>query len=1026
MKPLLTIAREHLCNTNPLLRKGAILLAACVPLVSLASPSIELRRHLNAVVTNLDSNHPLGIITGKVTDDKGEALANVSVMVKGQKKGVSTNLQGLYSINAENNSVLVFSFIGYDAQEVVVGGRATINVSLATNKKELEQVVVVGYGQVRKKDLTGAVVSIKGDEVKKVAGNNVMESVQGKMPGVDIVRTSGAAGAGVNITVRGNRSIQAQNNPLFIVDGIQYSSYQDINPNDIQSMEVLKDASSTAIFGAKGANGVIIISTKRGTSGKPRISAGAYYGQSKVAGYPKPMTGPEFADLKRQAYRTAGIWKSPADDSLVFTSASELAAVRNGVSTYWPGYLIHNGSQQDYNIGVAGGSERTKVYFSVDYLRETGILSNDYNNRYAVRLNIEQMLAKTFKVGLESQLTYYKGNSRQDGVLTVANKVLPYYTPYNDDGTLAKYPGNGAQFNPLMEEVPGAYINETNTTRILSTAYAEWKPLQGLTIRSNLGITNNNSRNGFFESANTIDRALSSGSLSRVSNALGTDLIWENIITYQKKINKHNFELTGVTSYIANKLDSSRAEGTGQLLPSQSYYALQNNPANLLVSSSYVGSNLISGAFRLNYSYAGKYLLTATVRADGSSILSEGNKWAYFPSVAAGWRIIDEDFMKAQHIFSELKLRASYGVAGNYAVAPYATQSLLALIPYQYNDKSTLAYGFSPRAGNPNLKWELTNTLNIGLDYGFFKNRLLGTFDFYDSRTHDLLLNRTLPTTSGYSLITQNVGKTRNTGFEIGLTSVNIENKNFSWSSTLTFTHNKERIVDLVDGQSDIANSLIIGYPVKSFWDYEKIGIWQTSEAADAAKYGSNPGDIKVRDLSGPKGEPDGKIDFNYDKKVVGSAVPKYTFGFGNDLKYKGFDFNIFIVARVGQTFVSDYANKFEPNAIENGAVVDYWTPENATNDYPRPNSKISRAALPYATTLGYKDGSFLKIRSMTLGYTLPATVSNKMHVSSLRFYVSAKNYFTMSKVKDYDPEGSGSFERPLTKLILGGLNIDL
>jgi len=1024
MKPLLTIAREHLCNTNPLLRKGAILLAACVPLVSLASPSFELRRHLNAVVAN--SNHPLGIITGKVTDEKGEALANVSVLVKGQRKGVSTNLQGLYSINADNNATLVFSFIGYDAQEVSVDGKTTVNVSLATNKKELEQVVVVGYGQVRKKDLTGAVVSIKGEEVKKVAGNNVMESVQGKMPGVDIVRTSGAAGAGVNITVRGNRSITAQNGPLFIVDGIQYSSYQDINPNDIQSMEVLKDASSTAIFGAKGANGVIIISTKRGTSGKPRISAGAYYGQSKVAGYPKPMTGPEFADLKRQAYRTAGVWNSPADDSLVFTSASELAAVRNGVSTYWPGYLINNGSQQDYNVGIAGGSERTKVYFSVDYLRETGILSNDYSNRYAVRLNIEQMLAKTFKVGLESQLTYYKMNSRQDGILTVANKVLPYYTPYNDDGTLAKYPGNGAQFNPLMEEVPGAYINETNTTRILSTAYAEWKPVQGLTIRSNLGVTNSNSRNGFFESANTIDRALSSGSLSRVTNGTGTDLIWENIVTYQKKFDKHSFELTGITSYIANKVDSSKAEGTGQLLPGQSYYALQNNPASLSVYSNYVGSNLTSGAFRLNYSYAGKYLLTATFRADGSSILAPGHKWAYFPSVAAGWRIIDEDFMKSQRIFSELKLRASYGVAGNYAVRPYSTQSLLSLIPFEYNDKSALAYGFSPQAGNPNLKWELTNTLNLGLDFGFFKNRLMGTFDYYDSKTHDLLLNRVLPTTSGYSIITQNVGKTRNTGFEIGLTSTNIEHKNFSWSSTLTFTHNKERIVELVGGQSDIANSLIIGSPVKSFYDYEKIGIWQTSEADAAAKYGYKPGDIKVRDISGPKGEPDGKIDANFDRKVVGSAVPKYTVGFGNDLKYKGFDFNVFIVARVGQTFVSDYANKFEPNAIENGAVVDYWTPENPTNDYPRPNSKISRASLPFATTLGYRDGSFLKIRSMTLGYTLRGNITSKWHVNSVRFYVSAKNYFTMSKVKDYDPEGSGSFERPLTKLILGGLNIDL
>lgn len=962
-------------------------------------------------------------ISGKVTDQNGSPLSGVTVTVKGTAKATSTNEQGIFNIAVENDDILVFSYVGFEPQELKVGDKTQINISLASAAANLENVVVIGYGTVKKRDLTGAVVSLKGDEVKKVPAGNVMESVQGKVAGVDITRTSGGAGSNVNVTVRGNRSILAQNTPLFIVDGIQYSNFQDINPNDIQSMEVLKDAASTAIYGSRGANGVIIITTKRGASGKVRVGANAYYGVTDDTGYPVPMSGPQFANLKREAARTAGSWKSSADDASLFKA--DLAAVQNGTSTYWPGLLLKKGSQQDYNVNVAAGSEKTKVFFSFDYFKEKGLLANDYSSRYALRLNIDQTIVGTLKVGLQSQLTWYDENRRTDNVLTVANKVIPYYTPYNTDGSLIKFPGNANQVNPLLEELPGTFVNKTNTTRILSSAYAEWKPFSSLTLRSNLGITNGSSRNGLFNGENSISRATSSGSSAKVTNATQTDLIWENIITWQKKFADHSVDVTAVTSYISNKQDSSYAQGTGQLVPGQSFYALLNNPSNLAIWSNYIGSNLLSGAFRMNYGYKGKYLLTVTGRADGSSVLTSDNRWSFFPSAAVAWRVIDEPFMASLNWLSDLKIRASYGIAGNAAVKPYSTNTGLILIPFSWNDQTVQAYGYDPQNGNRNLKWELTGTQNIGIDFGLLKNRISASVDYYDSKTHDLLLLRPVPTSSGHARVVENVGKTRNNGIEVSLRSVNIQTKQLTWTTALTYTRNKERITDLVNGINDVASGLFIGSPVKSFYDFQKLGIWQTADSNAAKSFGYKPGDIRVADVSGSKGVPDGKIDANYDRIIVGSAVPKYTMGFSNDVTFRNFDLNVYVFARVGQTFVSDYANKFEPNAIENGAAVNFWTPENPTNDYPRPNSNTSRASMPFATTLGYKDGSFVKIRNITLGYTLPKTLTQKFHVSSLRWYVSAKNYFTFSKVKDYDPEGEGSFERPLTKLIVTGLNLE-
>jgi TonB-linked SusC/RagA family outer membrane protein len=962
-------------------------------------------------------------IRGAVVDESsGKPLPGVSVVEKRSNTGTKTDEQGNFTLTLRGTSAeLVFSYVGYKSETVTTDGSSAVSIKLLKETKELDEVIVIGYGTSTKKDLTGSVASVKSEDIKKVPAGNVMEALQGKLAGVDIVRTSGGAGANVSIAVRGTRSIIAGNGPLYIVDGIQYDNYQDINPNDIESLDVLKDGSSTAIYGSKGANGVIIITTKKGATGKTNVNASAYFGVSEVAGYPVPMTGPQFAQLKREAYRTANpTYNAATDEAKVFTSPADLAAVAAGNSYYYPGLLLQKGSQQDYNVSVSSGTEKTRIFFSFDYYKEKGLLTNDYSNRYALRLNIDQTITGTLKIGLQSQLAYYDANSRGDGVLTVANKVLPYYNPFAADGvTILKYPGNGAQFNPLLEELPGAYVNKTNTTRILSTGYMEWKPFRTLSIRSNLGVVNASSRNGFFEDANTINRALSTGSASSISNSMQTNLTWENIINWKQQFGKHSIAVTGVTSYLSNRSESSSAAATGQLLSSQTFYALQNNPSNVLVSSAYVGSNLNSYAFRLNYSYSGKYILTLTGREDGASVLAPQNRWSFFPSAAAAWRIIDEGFMKNARVFNDLKLRVSYGVAGNSAVSPYQTQSGIILIPYSFNDVSALAYGLDPRIGNSDLKWELTTTANVGIDFALVKNKISGSIDYYDSKTKDLLYQVRLPATTGGTSILGNVGKTQNTGFEFSLKTVNVQNRNLTWTTQITYTMNKEKIVDLPNGANDVASGFFIGSPIRSFYDYTKVGIWQTKDAAAATGYGYKAGDIRVADLDG-----DGKITALGDRSVVGSSVPKYSVGFNNDVKFGAWDLNVYVFARVGQMFNSNYAAKFEPNGIENGANVDYWTPENPTNDYPRPNINISKAALPFASTLGYKDGSFLKIRTITVGYSLPASLAGKIHVASIRWYVSAKNWFTFSKVKDYDPEGAGSFERPLTKLIVTGLTV--
>lgn len=967
--------------------------------------------------TGLRAERP---VNGVVKDENGQGLPGVNVVIKNTGRGTTTDPNGAFQLNVPDDAAtLVFSSVGYLNQEIAIGTKSTVEVSMQVDARQLSEVVVVGYGTQRKRDLTGSVVSIKGEETTKVPVTTVVESLQGKIPGADITRANGYAGQGASIRIRGNRSIAnpgSSNNVLYIVDGVQGVNASDINPNDIQSIDILKDASSTAIYGSRGANGVVIITTKRGTSGKPKLTLNSYAGVSEVAGYGEFMNGPEYIAFRREAYRATGTWSSQADDSKIF-NANQLQAIQNNRFTNWPDQLLHNGFQQDHTLGITGGTDKTKIYFSGGYFQEKGLMKLDEYKRYSARLNVDQTINNWVTVGMQTQLAYIDNDIRRDPFNTASN-ISPLGTPYDENGNFIVFPLGGTVINPLADEQPNAYKRNTKTNRGTLSTYLELKPFEGFTIRSTLGAIFSTSEAGSFYGRNTIDGRGANAQAS-ITNNQSRNLSWENVLTYKRTVRDHSFTVTGVTSYLSFTNTSSYAGGNNQLIPAQYFYNLTAANQNPFYGSGFSSNRLISFTGRVNYNFKDRYLLTVTGRSDGSSKLGEGHKWAFFPSAGLGWRIVEEKFMQNQNLFTDLKLRASYGISGNDVINPYATQNSLATVSFSYNDANAAnAYLINQTIGNQNLQWELTRTADIGLDVGILQNRITANLDYYDARTNDLIFPYTLPLLTGVTTVNRNIGVTRNQGLELAIQSQNVSRKDFTWSTNLTFARNRERIVSLPNGNviaDDYRNSLIQGQPSQIYYDYRKLGIWQLGEESAAAKYNAIPGDIKIADLNN-----DGIIN-SLDRTIIGSRVPKWTGGLSNDLRYKGFDLNVLVIARVGQWISSDYYAKYNRNGNNNGARIDYWTPENPTNEYPRPNA--TRAST-YVTTLTEREASYAKIRNITLGYTIPKAITGKAKIDNLRIYVSGKNLQSFSNIKDFDPEGEGVIDRPLNRLYVFGLNL--
>jgi TonB-dependent starch-binding outer membrane protein SusC len=680
---------------------------------------------------------------------------------------------------------------------------------------------------------------------------------------------------------------------------------------------------------------------------------------------------------------------------------------------------VNDGFQQEHQFGISTGSENTRVYLSLNYFNESGLFEKDNLDRYAARLNVDQQVSDAFRVGMQSQFTYYDRDRQRDPT-NIANKINPLTPAYDDNGDLIIRPHGGRDISPLADLEPNAYENNTLTTRFFPTFYAELLPIPNLSLRSNLSANLTNSRVGIFRAANTIDRnGAAPEAIYESSNS--RSITFENIANYRTDIDRHTIGLTGIVSYQFGKNDFGSASGTNQLLPSQLYFGLLNAPDGRAIESGYSESSLMSYAARANYSWDSKYLFTFTGRFDGSSKLSEGNQWAFFPSAAFAWRIIDEPFMGEDGwIFSDLKVRLSYGVSGNDAIDPYSTQSSLRRVPFSFGEEAAPGFTYSPTVGNPNLEWELSHTANLGFDIGFWNNRIYASIDLYNTETSNLLLDRFLPLTSGVTSVTQNIGETRNRGIEIALSSKNVVTNDLFWQTDLTFFSNKEEIVSLVSDGDDIGNGWFIGQPTQVFYDYDMIGIWQLNEADEAAQYGQQPGDIRVRDVDG-----DGTISSTEDRVIIGSPRPKWSGGIENSVRFRNFDINIFVYARIGQMINYEYNRSYKPNGVENGARVNYWTPENASNEFPRPDASRAAANYQFYNSMAYEDGSFVKIRNATIGYTLPSSLAERFSLRRLRVYVTGRNLLTFSKITDYDPERGGGLSFPMTRVLVTGFNLD-
>ncbi|MFT4032020.1 MAG: TonB-dependent receptor [Siphonobacter sp.] len=946
-------------------------------------------------------------ISGRVTGDDNQPIPGANVAVKGTTRGVSTNPEGKFTISVSANATLVVSSVGYQTREFPVGAQTYLELVIPSTSSELTEVVVVGYGTQKKSQLTGAISSVGSKEISELPITNARQALQGRVAGVDVVQNGSNPGSGVTVRIRGRRSINASNDPLYVVDGIPLAgNIDDINPNDIASMEILKDASATAIYGSRGANGVVIITTKRGTPGKMSVSYDGYYGISKELSRIDIMNGPEFAEYKRESRRAIGTYDDTdptAADASLFT-AVELDGIAQGRSTDYQSLILRTGSIQSHQIGVQGGSEKTQFAVSGNYFKDVGIIKTMDFTRYSLRINIDHKINDKIRIGLSS-LGVYSINNGANSPITSSNgfsplaltlRENPLGRPYDDNGDLIFLPTtDGLQSNPAAEVVPGANIAETKTVRMFNSLYAEWKIVNGLKYRFNFGPDFTDVRFGRFWGTYTNDRR-GGNPRALMDNSRRFNYTVENILNYNKVFNKvHSLDVTALHSIQQDNYETSGISVTGLPAETMKFYNLGAASSISSVYSSLTEWSLQSFMARVNYSYKERYLFTVTGRYDGSSRFGDDTKYGFFPSMAFGWNMSEEPFLKNVAWLNQLKLRASWGKTGNTAIDPYQTQTLLSRTSYAF--LSTSAYGYQPSTiGNASLKWESTASTNFGLDYAFFSNRISGSLEVYQSRTSDLLMKDNLPGTTGFDYVYRNVGKTQNRGIEVTLSTINIDTRGgFRWTTDLQWTKNDEKILELTNGKvDDVGNSRFIGKPLTAIYDYKKVGIWQTSEADEATSYSRSVGEIKLADLNN-----DGQIDADNDRMVIGSQIPKFTAGMTNRFSYKGLDFSFFLYTRIGSTITSAFHSDFNTLAGRyNNLNINYWTPNNPTNEFPRPN--VNQESPNNGSTLRYFSGSFLKVRNINLGYTFSEGILKALKVTSLRVYLAAQQPFNFSKYR--------------------------
>ncbi len=975
-------------------------------------------------------------ISGTVKDDLGAPLSGVSIAVKGSKNGVISGDNGVFSISVPSNATLVFTHVGYKQQEISVSDKTSLTITLEAGVNELSQVVVIGYGTVKKSDLTGSVVSVKAEDLKAVPVTSFDQALQGRAAGVQVTQLSGKPGAETSIRIRGTTSINAGNEPLYVIDGMLINSdagdmsvgvtlgprigaLSAINPNDIESIEILKDASATAIYGSRGANGVVIITTKRGRAGKGTVTFDTYYSQQEISHKVDVLNAAQFANFVNDAKINAG--QTP-----VYVNPKNL-----GVGTDWQDALLRTAPMANYQISFSGGDDKTKYAISGGYFDQDGIIINSNFKRYSFRANLDRELSKNLTVG--NSITYARTSS--NGVLTNAgtivpgvvtgallfNPILPIYdstvkggyTFENDRGTILG--------NPIADAKE--YNSVTNSSRFIGNVYARYKIGSSLEFRTSFGVDAFTDNAASF-APNFLKRTQASNGEASISNVDGLTWLNENTLTFNKSWrDKHR--INAVVGFTTQKFNNESLFAYAFGFPDgrTGYHniAVAENPQTPVNNESQW--SLLSYIGRVNYTLSDKYLFTLTGRIDGSSKFSEGNKYGYFPSGAFAWRVSQEKFMQNVKPVSDLKFRISYGVIGNQAIAPY--QSLALIGPYSqgvfnssagsevYNGMEPLSYV------NQNLKWESTKQFDAGFDLGLFKQRITLTADYYAKLTYDLLLSTPIPTTTGFGTTLLNVGNVQNKGVDIDLRTINTTGA-LRWNTSFNLSLNRNKVTNL-NTQTDIlllnASLLRTGQPIGTFYGYIFDGIFQSDEEAakSAVLVGqeassANPasiaraGDRKYRDING-----DGKIDAN-DRTILGSAQPKFTYGFNNTLSYKNFDLSFFFQGSQGNKLANfnsySLLNFTGQNNVLAKAGLNRWTPDNKENEYPRALSSGSLDVGIFSSAI-LEDASYLRLRNVTLSYSLPNKLLQRAKIQSVRIYISGSNLWTLTKYTGYDPEAN-------------------
>ncbi|MBO9657843.1 MAG: TonB-dependent receptor [Chitinophagaceae bacterium] len=965
-------------------------------------------------------------VKGRITNDKGEAVSDASVVVKGGTTGTASDASGSFSISVRTGATLLISAINYVEKEVTVTS-AELTVTLARDEKSLGDVVVIGYGAQRKRDVTGSTVSVKGETLNEIKAPNIYNQLQGRAAGVDIVSNSSDIGTGGRILIRGSRSLSGNNNPLLVVDGMVYGgSINDLDPESIANVDILKDASATAIYGSRGSNGVLIITTKRGTAGKAVTSYNGYMGFKRAIGTYDLFNGAEYAQFKADA--AAGNSNTPGQNLYALT-ADETANLAQGVSTDWQDLLLTGGIRTSHDVSVRGGNEKTQFYFGLGYFRETGIIPDQNLDRFSFSVNIDHKISERIKVGFTSFNTLTKSNRIGTNAYGAATRLSPLFKPYNDDGSLNFRPAiqQGAdqqQINPLTSIGNNDLIRAYQRRyQFQHNFYGEVKILKDLKFRTTFGYGWSQTLNNNYTGPNTVfnSNATAAGANLSQNNAEGWQYTINNSLEYSKTFDNHKLTVQALQEVQKNHFQAQQFNGFG--VPAdfiQDYNWVLVNTVTPQ-GGNFNETGLIGYMGRAIYSFDDKYLLTATVRSDGASVLAPGHQYTTYPALSVGWNIDREKFMENVSFVSSLKLRAGWGISSNAGINAYTTLGSLNSNFYNFGAGTTagvnLANGYTINtAPNPLLGWEKTAGTNIGVDFSLFNNRLSGTVEYYRTSTKDILLSKELPRSVGVNSQLTNVGKTSSHGMEFTLRSVNVQTKSgFTWSTDFNAFFNREKIVALQNNlQRDIGNGWFVGQPIAVIFDYKKLGIWQTSEAAQAAVYGVAPGDIKIEDVN-----KDNAITAD-DKQIIGNYQPDFVAGLTNRFEFKNFDLNIVMFGRFGQNAVVTYlsadgsaaGHPFFGNSRVQQHKVDYWTPTNPTNEFPQPDA--GRDGQNFTSTLTYRDGSFIKVRTIDLGYNVPNRWLGKAGIQSLRLYVSAQNPFILwaPLVKDglgIDPEGNGT-----------------